>query len=443
MVTSTRHSIKDKMKLGKNENNQAFMLNLKTLNKHGVISGATGTGKTTTVKKILEIADNENIKTIAIDVKGDLSSILNDNKGDLLDFKGSEGKKISVDLEKLGLNALSYLLDLNDTQRSIIATCLLFAKDNNYKIQTLNDFINVLQHLENKADTLSLKYGRISKTSINTIIRKLNLLKYNDYENVFLNERYNFNVNQILKQDHNINILNAKEIIKDKNIYASLIVYMLQEIYDNLSEVGDIEKPKLLFFIDEAHILFNANKHLISDIIQMVKLIRSKGVGIVFISQTIADIDNDILNQLGLKIQHALRLITPFDYSQARNVARTLSNTTKKNVIDQTIEDIKALEIGRAFIQSLDNQGIPRTERIKIDLPKNNDVKISEERLIDYLKITDVINIDRRNQIYKKINVKNEIEKRKNKNKNQGIIKLLLFYSLLLLIVVAFSLLFN
>lgn len=364
------------------ENNKPYKLNLKNLNRHGLITGATGTGKTTTVKKIIELLQENNISTLAIDIKGDLSSLAEANalaSGayypiELLDFYGLNGKKLNISIEDLGIYALANLLNLTNVQTGVLATAFLYSKNNSYELNSIDDLYYTLNSLSYYRLELAEEYGHLSNASIATIIRKMNILKI-EGNDLILNKT-NIIPSEIATSKK-INIIDGSKLSNYTHTYSSVINYILKSFNQDMDEVGDLDKPKAVILVDESHLLFkNVSKEVLNDNIKTIKLIRSKGIGVIFISQLPSDIPDEILSQLGMKIQHGLRLFTAKDYTVGRNIARTFSSMEKVN---DTIEVINKLAIGETLIQQINDKGIPTTSgKVKIKLPNSKDGTLSD-----------------------------------------------------------------
>ena len=350
-------------------------LDLTTLNKHGIIAGSSGSGKTTTIKTIAQQLNNNNIPTLLFDAKGDIKDLLQDNSGMLYTFKGEHGTPLKTSLTRLGIDLLSNILELNTTQQGILITVFLIAQDKGIAITTIPDLEKLFLYIIDNNDSLVIRYGRLSNVSINTIRRKINSLKLNDLDLIFNFD--NFNHNEIIN-NKGINIIDSIELVKYPKLYASIVVMILRQFYDNLNDSLD-QQPKAIIFIDESHLLFkDTNKKMIEDIEQITKLIRSKGIGLFFISQSIEDIPNNILNQLTTKIQHQLHLMTTRDFTRARAIANAF--TDSKQDINTIIQKIKTLNVGRALIQYESNQNLVN-DTIQIDWIHKE--KITTTRLTD------------------------------------------------------------
>ena len=342
----------DYMNIGKNNQQEIIKLDINTFNKHGFISGSSGSGKTNTIKAITQDLNKQGISTLLFDAKGDLKDLLQDNKGDLYTFKGKHGKDLTTSLQTLGTDLLSNLLDLNATQSSIIGTCYLIGQDKGVKLTTLQDLENLFNYIIINNESLSIRYGRISNVSINTIRRKINTLKLDKLEHIFNHD--NFSYTQVINSK-TINIIDSVELVKYPKLYASIITMILKQFYNSLSD-SEMDQPKTVIFIDEAHLLFkDTNKNMVQEIEQVTRLIRSKGIGLFYISQSVYHFSDEVLSQLTTKIQHQLHLITTKDISRARALAQSFTSDRKN--INQVIQDIQTLKVGRAFIQyEQDNQ---------------------------------------------------------------------------------------
>ena len=358
------------VKLGKGING-TVNLDVDTLTKHGFIVGTTGSGKTTTIKTIVQRATNKHIPSVLFDAKGDLIDLLSNNKGNLYTFKGSYGKEISVSINDMEIDLVSNVLELNNTQSSILATCFLISKDIGYRIVTLEDLEYIFNYVTNNSEVLSIKYGRISNTSINTIRRKLNELKLYGLSELF-------NYTSISKDDlirsKTVNIIDSVELIKHPKVYASVVLSILEQFYNNLNEHNGL---RCLVVIDEAHTLFNkSNKAMSEKIEQITKLIRSKGIGIIFITQNIDDIPKNIVSMLNTRIIQKTLITTTNQFAQARALTRSFNIDGLD--INEKVDLLNNLEQGQALIQYEQNKVI-NSEIIKVDYVEIPN--ISDERL--------------------------------------------------------------
>jgi hypothetical protein len=354
----------------------------KMSNRHGLIAGATGTGKTITLQILAESFSRLGVPVFAADIKGDLSGIaaagsphpkIDERLAKIplsdyvqrpypvvfWDIFGKKGHPIRSTISEMGPLLLSNLLDLNDTQSGIIYSCFKIADDDGLLLLDLKDLRSMLTWMSDNAKELRGEYGNISSTSIGAIQRKLLMLEEQGAENFFGEPAVE--LASLMQSDFSgngvISIMDASKLIsRSPRVYATFLLWLLSELFEQLPEVGDPEKPKLVFFFDEAHILFDqAPKALIEKIELVVRLIRSKGVGVFFISQSPLDVPEEILGQLGLKIQHALRAFTPKD----RKVIKSVSQSFRANKEIDTETVLTELGIGEALVSTLDAKGSP------------------------------------------------------------------------------------
>jgi DNA helicase HerA-like ATPase len=354
----------------------------KMSNRHGLIAGATGTGKTITLQILAENFSRLGVPVFAADIKGDLSGIaaagskhpkIDERLAKIplsdyvqrpypvvfWDIFGEKGHPIRSTISEMGPLLLSNLLDLNDTQSGIIYSCFKIADDDGLLLLDLKDLRSMLTWMSDNAKELRGEYGNISSASIGAIQRKLLMLEEQGAENFFGEPAVE--LTSLMQSDFSgngvISIMDASKLIsRSPRVYATFLLWLLSELFEQLPEVGDPEKPKLVFFFDEAHILFDqAPKALIEKIELVVRLIRSKGVGIFFISQSPLDVPEEILGQLGLKIQHALRAFTPKD----RKVIKSVSQSFRANKEIDTETVLTELGIGEALVSTLDAKGSP------------------------------------------------------------------------------------
>lgn len=388
--------------VGKGEN-ELFILP-KMANRHGLIAGATGTGKTVTLQVLAENFSRIGVPVFLSDVKGDLSGIskpgkehpkiterinkigisdfsFNGNPVTFWDVFCEQGHPIRTTISEMGPLLLSRLLDLNDTQSGVLSLIFRIADDDGLLLLDIKDLRSILQYAGENAAEFTTEYGNISRASIGAIQRKLLSLE-DQGGDIFFGEPA-LNLDDFLQTDENgngiINILSANKLMGSPRIYATLLLWLLSELFEQLPEAGDPEKPKLVFFFDEAHLLFdNAPKALLEKIEQVARLIRSKGVGIYFVSQNPLDIPDEVLRQLGNRIQHALRAYTTRDQKAVRAAAQTFRTNPKLD----TEKVITELGVGEALISFLDEKGRPNiVEQVLIRPPFSQIGPIdSEER---------------------------------------------------------------
>lgn len=354
---------------------------LKTLNRHGLIAGATGTGKTVTLQIIAESICAAGIPVLMMDLKGDLSGIATAGVinpkieerhsliglpytpkatfTELMTISGKDGVKLRATVSEFGPVLFSKILELNETQSGLVAILFKYADDKGLLLLDLKDFKALLKFAteEGKAE-LQKEYGNISTASIGTILRKIIELESQGAEH-FFGEK-SFDVEDFLKKDANgsgiASIIRLTDIQDKPKLFSTFMLSLLAEIYATFPEAGDLEKPKLCVFIDEAHLIFNeASKALLDQIESIIKLIRSKGVGIYFITQNPYDVPDAVLAQLGLKVQHALRAFTEKD----RKAIKKTSENYPISEFYKTDELLTSLGIGQALISALNEKGIP------------------------------------------------------------------------------------
>jgi len=375
--------------------NQTVLMDASMANRHGMVAGATGTGKTVTLQILAENFSSIGVPVFLADVKGDVSGVgkaasphpkideriatigIEDYKMEanpvvFWDLFGKQGHPIRTTVSEIGPLLLSNLLELNDTQTGILYSCFKIADDEGMLILDLKDLRSMLIWMSDNRKELSSEYGNISTASIGAIQRGLLVLEEQGAD--FLLGEPAITLSDLMNFDFSgrgvINILDASTLIQTSpKLYATFLLWLLSELFETLPEVGDADKPKFVMFFDEAHLLFNdAPKVLIDKIEQVVRLIRSKGVGVYFISQSPLDIPEEILGQLGLKIQHALRAFTPKD----KKAVQTVAETFRANPDLETKSIITELGVGEALVSTLDNEGIPtQVERILIRPPQS------------------------------------------------------------------------
>jgi len=362
--------------------NKAFVkIPLKTLNRHGLIAGATGTGKTKTLQVLAENLSDKGIPVLLMDLKGDLSGLAQPSPGhakiderheqigldfeaksfpiEILSLSEQDGVKLRATVSEFGPILLSRILDLSETQEGIVAVVFKYCDDNKLPLLDLKDFKKVLQYATGAGKAEFTKdYGRISTSSTGTILRKIIELEQQGAE-LFFGEK-SFEVDDLTRIDENgrgyINILRLTDIQDRPKLFSTFMLSLLAEIYSEFPEQGDSDRPELILFIDEAHLIFKeASKALLDQIESIVKLIRSKGIGLYFVTQNPTDVPNEVLAQLGLKVQHALRAFTARDRKAIKLTAENYPESEYYN----TKEVLTSLGIGEALISALDEKGRP------------------------------------------------------------------------------------
>lgn len=354
---------------------------LKTMNRHGLIAGATGTGKTKTLQIIAEQLSQQGVPSLLMDIKGDLSGVAAESPGHIkiderhemigLDFKkrsspteiltisDQDGVRMRATVSEFGPVLLSRILDVTETQAGIISVVFKYCDDNKLPLLDLNDLKKILQYATGAGkEEFQAEYGRISTSSTGAIMRKLVELEQQGAA-LFFGER-SFDVQDLVRKDRNgngyVNVIRLTDIQDKPKLFSTFMLSLLAEIYSTFPEQGDSDRPELVIFIDEAHLIFdNASKALLSQIESIVKLIRSKGIGLYFVTQNPTDIPEGVLSQLGLKVQHALRAFTAKD---RKAIKLTAQNYPISDFYD-TAAVLTSLGIGEAFISALDEKGRP------------------------------------------------------------------------------------
>lgn len=375
---------------GKPEQKQTLLLS--RANRHGLIAGATGTGKTVTLQGLAEGFSQAGVPVFLADVKGDLSGICQPSQmQDFLtkrateigleayagsampaifwDLYGEKGHPVRTTVSEMGPLLLSRILDLNETQSGVLDVAFRVADDEGLLVLDLKDLRALLTHVAEHADEISKSYGNVAAASVATIQRALLRLEEQDGDKFFGEPALNLADLMRVSYDGRgfVNVLAADRLMQSPRLYATFLLWMLSELFEDLPEVGDLPKPKLVFFFDEAHLLFrDTPKALLEKIEQVVRLIRSKGVGIYFITQSPGDIPETVLAQLGNKIQHALRAFTPGQQKDIKAVVDGFRPNPALQ-IDQAVQELK---VGEAIVSLLDAAGTPGiTERTLIRPP--------------------------------------------------------------------------
>lgn len=356
-------------------------LPLKTLNRHGLIAGATGTGKTVTLQIIAEQMCANGIPVLLMDLKGDLSGIAragttnpkieerhaaigipfapSATTTEFLSISQQPGVRLRATVSEFGPVLFSKILDLNETQQGIVAMLFKFADDHHLPLLDLKDFKQLLQYSTDQGkDEIQKQYGNIAPASVSTILRKVIELETQGAEQ-FFGEK-SFEVSDLIRTDINgkgiASVMRLSDIQDRPKLFSTFMLCLLAEVYNSFPEAGDLEKPKLCIFIDEAHLIFNeASKALLDQIEAIVKLIRSKGVGLYFCTQNPYDIPDAVLAQLGLKVQHALRAFTEKD----RKAIKKTAENYPISEFYKTDELLTSLGIGQALVSALNEKGIP------------------------------------------------------------------------------------
>jgi len=388
--------------------NGALSITGKMANRHGLIAGATGTGKTVTLQVMAETFCQAGVPCFMADMKGDLSGISQVGKMSgfikkrmpefgienpefqacpvrFFDVFGEQGHPMRATISQMGPQLLSRLMSLNETQDGVLNIVFRIADERGLLLLDIKDLRSMLDWVSKNAKEYTTKYGNISVQTIGAIQRALLQLE-NQGADKFFGEP-SFDIYDLMQTEGGkgvMNVLAADKLMLQPKLYSTFLLWLLSELYSTLPEVGDLPLPKLVFFFDEAHMLFNdTSKALLDKIEQVIRLIRSKGVGIYFITQSPTDIPENILGQLGNRVQHALRAYTPKD----QKAVKTAADTFRANPTFKTDEAIMNLETGEALVSFLDEKGAPSmVERAKILFPLSQIGAVSEGQRLDIIK---------------------------------------------------------
>ena len=374
--------VDNKILIGKSNEKELFIIPDKA-NRHGLITGASGSGKTITLKVMAESFSADGVPVFLADVKGDLAGMCKPGENNekiqerleklgiqdtftfqsfptvFWDVYGESGHPIRTTVSNVGSTILSRMLGLSDVQAGVLAIAFKIAKDANLELIDLKDLRLLLQHIGDNRSNFTLSYGNISVQSIGGIQRSILMLQEQGGD--FFFGEPEIDINDFIKFSPengfgNINILHCAELFKKPNLYSCFMLWILTFLNQNMPEVGDLEKPKMVFFFDEAHLLFDdMPKYMLTQVIQVVKLIRSKGIGLYFISQTPNDIPNEIQAQLGNRVQHTLRAYTPAE----QKIVKAVADSFRANPEFDTEEAIMALGTGEALVTFLNEKGEP------------------------------------------------------------------------------------
>ena len=396
----------DDIYLGMAANGEPQTLRLSKANRHGLVAGATGTGKTVTLQTIAEQFSADGVPVFLADVKGDLSGICmagsdsfahadairqrakdigmtdyayRDNPAVFWDLYGEKGHPIRTTISEMGPLLLSRLLNLNEVQEGVLSIAFKWADDNQLLLLDFDDLQQTLIACAERASELTTTYGNISRASVGSIQRQLLAFEGQGADKFFGEPA--FEINDFLRCDESgkgiINILAADRLMQSPKLYATFLLWLLADLFEALPEVGDQEKPKLVFFFDEAHLLFDdAPQALFDKVEQVVRLIRSKGVGVYFVTQNPIDIPEKIAGQLGNRVQHALRAFTPRDQRAIRAAAETFRINPALDV-EAVITELK---VGEALVSMLDDEGAPTVvQRTLIAPPRSRLGPVSDQ----------------------------------------------------------------
>ncbi len=388
--------------------NGALSITGKMANRHGLIAGATGTGKTVTLQVMAETFCQAGVPCFMADMKGDLSGISQVGKMSgfiekrlpefgidnpqfqscpvrFFDVFGEQGHPMRATVSQMGPQLLSRLMGLNETQDGVLNIVFRIADERGVLIDDIKDLRSMLDWTSKHAKEYTTKYGNISTATVGAIQRAILQLESQGADKFF--GLPSFDIQDLLQCEDGkgvMNVLAADKLMLQPKLYSTFLLWLLSELYSTLPEVGDLPQPKLVFFFDEAHMLFSdTSKALLDKIEQVIRLIRSKGVGIYFITQSPTDIPENVLGQLGNRVQHALRAYTPKD----QKAVKTAADTFRANPDFKTDEAIMNLETGEALVSFLDEKGAPRmVERAKILFPLSQIGAVTEGQRIDIIR---------------------------------------------------------
>ncbi|OOF76642.1 ATP-binding protein, partial [Rodentibacter caecimuris] len=367
--------------LARSTQGQTLGITAKMANRHGLIAGATGTGKTVTLRKMAETFSDDGVPVFLVDVKGDLSGLVQAGqfqgkiaerieqfelggeaylKGypvSFWDVFGKTGIPLRTTISEMGPLLLSRLLNLNATQEGLLNLVFRVADDKGLLLIDLKDLRAMLKYVAENAKTFQVEYGNVSAASVGAIQRALLTLENEGAANLFGEPALNLD-DWLQTRDGRgvINVLNSEQLINSPRMYSAFLLWLMSELFEQLPEVGDPDKPKFVMFFDEAHLLFDdAPAVLVEKVEKVVRLIRSKGVGIYFVTQNPLDLPDTVLGQLGNRVQHALRAFTPRDQKAVKSAAETFRANPAVNVV----ESISTLGVGQALVSFLDEKGMP------------------------------------------------------------------------------------
>jgi len=369
-------------------------MTLKRANRHGLIAGATGTGKTVTLQVLTEAFTEAGVPVFLADVKGDLSGLCQPGDGRqgfvdrasrlgmtgygplacptvFWDLFGERGHPVRTTISDMGPLLLAQLMELNETQEGVLNVAFAMADDEGLLLLDMKDLRSMLTYLSENAREVSGRYGNVSTASVGAIQRRLLVLEQQGAEHFFGEPA--LDIRDLMRAGRDgrgqVNVLAADRLVNSPRLYATFLLWLLSELFEELPEIGDPERPALVFFFDEAHLLFDrAPRSLIDKVEQVVRLIRSKGIGVYFVTQSPSDIPEDVLGQLGNRVQHALRAFTPKD----RRTVKVAAETFRPNPAFEAADAITELAVGEALVSTLDDKGVPSVvERARICPPRS------------------------------------------------------------------------
>ena len=401
----------NKLWVANNDKGERILLTPKYANRHGLVAGATGTGKTVTLKVMAESFSDMGVPVFLADVKGDLSGIADagvdsedmqtrikkfglDSEGftyksypvTLWDLYGQKGIQLRTTISEMGPLLLARIMELNDLQSDILTIVFKIADDNGMLLYDTKDLKAMLNYVSDNSRNFEADYGKLSPTSIASIVRAVVALEINGGDIFFGETALNVADLFSLSSDGRgmINVLDSSSLINNGKLYSTFLLWLLSEFFESLPEVGDLDKPKMVFFFDEAHLLFkDAPKALVEKVEQVVKLIRSKGVGVYFCTQNPKDIPDGVLAQLGNKVQHALHAYTPAD----QKAVKAAADSYRENPEFNTYETIMSLGTGEAVVSFLEDGGVPGiAQKVSILPPQSKMAALDDAKRDNVIK---------------------------------------------------------
>jgi len=399
--------LKDENKMWIATGKEPIYMNAKMANRHGLVAGATGTGKTVSIKVLAETFSDMGVPVFLADIKGDVSGMCKPGEPNkhvdervqsmniqnftfsgypvrFFDVFGKKGIPVRTTISDMGPILIARILGLNDTQEGVLQIIFKIADDNGFLLIDLKDLRAMVQHVGEHAKEYTTTYGNISAQSVGAIQRNLLTLE-SDGGDIFFGEP-ELDIHDWIAYDDQgrgyLNILDCVTLVQNPLLYSTFLLWMLSSLYEMMPEAGDLEKPKMVFFFDEAHLLFtDAPKALLQKIEQVARLIRSKGIGIYFITQTPSDIPDNVLSQLGNKIQHALRAYTPKD----QKAVKAAASSFRSNPEFDSETALGELQTGEALVSMLDETGAPMIVERAFMLPPRSFLGVAEQELVDRL----------------------------------------------------------
>jgi DNA helicase HerA-like ATPase len=366
------------IEIGRTASGTSVALPLRLANRHGIITGSTGSGKTVTLQRLIEQFSVAGVPVFAADIKGDLSGVATQSPVAFWDIFGAHGLPIRTSVQDMGANMLSSMLRLNETQAGAMAICFRKAEDDRSYMLTLDDLRWSLNDMLEEREEVSKRYGNVTASSISAIQRNLLALEAQGGDRLFGEPP--FDIADFMTTDDNfrgtINLLHADKLLEAPKLYATFLLWLLTELFRKLPEAGDLPKPKLVFFFDESHLLFSgAPKPLLEQIERLVRLVRSKGVGVYFVTQSPTDVPATVLEQLGTRILHSMRAHT----AESLRKVRAAADTIRPRKGFKAREELPVLGVGEALVSVIGEGNVPtEVEKVWIKMPAGQIGPISD-----------------------------------------------------------------